>query len=291
MTDAPYAVQTVMSPSSTLATIAHLGAVAWPHLDLDELRFCQVLTSRVESVPDGCRYLEQLERHAADLYLAVACANGDGAALLVFDHEYIGKTGQIVRRLRLSAAQLDELTQQLRIRVLLATDGNPPRINQYTGRGRLLDWFRVLAMRAAMDLFRDKSGAEAATASVTIEAALHERMISRSEPEQQLLRTRYKREYEQALRTALQQLDADSRNLLKLHFVKGLNGAQIGALLRVNRSTIMRRLDKVQEDLRSTICEHLITALHLSPADIESINQQLLSQLSLSMSSFWSSGE
>lgn len=270
---------------------AHIGCAAWPELGLDAAQFCQELAARVETVPDASRYTEQVVRNAADLFLAAACARGSVSAIQIFEQEYIDKTAHIVRRYRLSETQLTELTQRLRVHVLLRAGTNPPRINQYTGRGRLFDWFRVLALRTATDLCREQARYDAVTANASIEVVLQQQMTSRGEPEEQLLRTRFKSEYEAAVRAALQRLDPDSRNILKLHFAKGLNGAQIGALLGVNRSTVMRRLEKVQEDLRAAVYEHLITVLHLSPSELQSLTHQLRSQLSISLSDLLSVSE
>lgn len=291
MSPPPYSNGPVKKLSDMLMVVAHKGFAVWPELGLDEALFCQHLASRVESVPDGAQYLAQIEQHSADLFLAIACALGSNEAMKAFEREYIAKTPQLVQRSRLSATQLDELAQQLRIRVLVNADGALPRITQYTGRGRLLDWFRILALRAVTDLFRAQVRHDVSTADSTIHTVLQQHLTSRQEPEVQLLRTRYKAEYESAVRAVLKTLDADARNLLKLHFVKGLNGAQLGALLGVNRSTIMRRIDKLQEDLRSSIHEHLLSSLRLSPSELRSLTHQLRSQLSLSLSSMLSGDE
>ena len=59
-------------------------------------------------------------------------------------------------------------------------------------------------------------------ANASVETVLPHITFRDDPDEEQLPRTRFKSE--SAVRAALQKLHVDSRNLLKLHFAKGLNG-------------------------------------------------------------------
>src|SRR5438309_333634 len=69
------------------------------------------------------------------------------------------------------------------------------------------------------------------------------------DPELAYLKDHYRGLIEDAFREALAALPDKHINLLRLCFVDGLTQTQIGAMFRVNRSTVMRRLESVRETI------------------------------------------
>lgn len=55
-----------------------------------------------------------------------------------------------------------------------------------------------------------------------------------------LIKQRHQKEFRQALREAFSALTSDERHLLRLYFVDRLSTTELGALLRVNQSTVSR---------------------------------------------------
>src|SRR4051812_24216026 len=108
----------------------------WPGVDVTENDFSEYVAERVE------------DSHASppwsDLYLACACARGNPAALRMFDEHL------------LSAIEPDEVRQIVSTKLLVAEPGKLPKIAEYSGRGALRTWLRIVATRTALDLAQTK---------------------------------------------------------------------------------------------------------------------------------------
>src|SRR6185369_15152770 len=63
------------------------GRETWPGVDLDPEAFARGVADRLPAEGDAAAALGAL--HAADVYLACACARGDGRALAAFERRYI----------------------------------------------------------------------------------------------------------------------------------------------------------------------------------------------------------
>src|SRR5262249_58423290 len=91
--------------------------------------------------------------HAADLWLAAACAAGDSIALARFEERYMQPLNAVLRATGLGPDEIDEVKQELR-RKILVSDGETPRIADYSGRADLRTWIRTAAVRTSIDLMR-----------------------------------------------------------------------------------------------------------------------------------------
>src|SRR5687768_4667204 len=114
------------------------GREALPDVDLPLEAFAPCLDAgasgeRVDALP------------AADLYLACACARGDGAAIARFERHHQPLFGRLAARARSLGVDGDELLQRLRVHLFTGVQGRPPAISTYTGRGPLGGWVRVVA--------------------------------------------------------------------------------------------------------------------------------------------------
>ena len=214
--------------------------------------------------------------HAEDLYLAVACALEVPGAVESFEVEYLGAGAltAALRRIDPAPAFLDEVRQAVREKLFVAAKDKPARIAEYSGRGALLAWTRVVAMRVALDL-RPRH-AEKSLESEGEKAAEHD-------PELKFLQQKYGKHFEQALAEALAKLDDEQRNLLVLQIVDGLGTGQLASLFRVDRSTIKRRLASLREELLDSTRAALSQKLGLSPESFASLARLLTSQLHLSV--------
>ena len=118
---------------------------AWPELELDEEGFAAHVARHL----DGG---DAAALHAGDLWLAYGCASGDTAAVAAFDREVLSQTGLLLGRMQATPQLVDDTRQALRDKLLVAAPGARPRIGEYAGRGPLLAWVRVAAVRAALDI-------------------------------------------------------------------------------------------------------------------------------------------
>lgn len=216
---------------------------AWPDLDLpdDELR------AMLEQAPDPTG------QHDADLLLARACARQAPGALAAFERVVLPAIVPTLSRFRPSSAFVDEVRQILREKLFV---GASPRIAEYAGKGPLVAWLRVAALRTALDLKRARGESE--SLPITPESLADPALES---GELAFLKAEYRPLVKDAFQRGLAQLDSDQRNLLRLHLVDQLTLDEIGRMFGLNRSTIFRRIGNAREQLvetaRLVLCERL----------------------------------
>jgi len=216
-----------------------------------------------------------LEERAGDLYLAAGASGGNDDAVSVFDRQLLSELPRWLARLRLSADLVDEVRQHLRSKLLV---GPPPKLAQYRASGPLAAWVRMVAVRTALDLCE---------ADPRISGRLQageEALLDALDQEQRLIRSKYGGLFEEALRDAVQQLSKRDRNLLRFHYVAGLNLDAIARTYRVHRSTVVRWLAAIRDDLNSAVRIRLWDELGISTAEVQSLWNALRSDVEVSIS-------
>jgi RNA polymerase sigma-70 factor (ECF subfamily) len=259
----------------TLVDVIQRARAGWPELDLDETDFVNHLATRL--IPDEPVDDQLSSVHATDLWLAFGCAIRHDAAIRAFDAEVLAQVGPLLARLRPTPQLVDDVRQQLRHKLLVAEPGAQPRIAEYAGRGPLTAWVRVAATRAALDLLRS-AGARADSDVEPDDLA-----PGNDSPELEYLKERYRPQFKAAFQAALANLDGEQRTVLRLHVVEGLNIDEIGALLRVHRSTIARWIASARVTILAEARRQLQRELGLNAAEFDSLAGVVRSQLSLSI--------
>jgi RNA polymerase sigma-70 factor (ECF subfamily) len=224
---------------------------------------------------------DELERmHLGDLCLAFACGHGDPEGLRLFQAQFMPFAVSTLRGVDASETFVDEVTQQLLERILVAAAG-PPRILEYAGRGSLEHWLRAAALRLALNARRS---ARRAPDQLAVDSQLDVAAPS-ADLQFNLLLARFGPEFGAALKEAMAELGAQQRSLLKLHFLDGLSFNQIGAVYQVNKSTISRRLSQARQTLLVKTRERLGQRFQLGPPELESLMHLLGPELALSLTS------
>jgi RNA polymerase sigma-70 factor len=216
-----------------------------------------------------------LEDLAADLYLAAAAAGGHDDAVRVFDSQFLSELPRWLSKLRLSTDVVEEVRQHLRAKLLV---GPPPKLAQYRASGRLGAWVRMVAMRTALDMCETDP---------LIGGRLQpgeEPLLSALDQEQRLIRNKYGGLFETALRDAVRQLSKRDRNLLRLHYVAGMTFEAIARSYRVNRSTAVRWLGAIRDELDSAVRIRLLDELGISPTEVQSLWHAVRSDVEVSIS-------
>ncbi len=124
----------------------------WPGVVVDAARFAERLA---ECAPVDGAGSDGVVPHATDLYLAMACATGDPRALQLFDESFLVKVSAFIARVDRSPAFADEVRQRLRDTLLVPKTGRAG-IAAYAGRGALVSWVHVAALRTALNLQRSE---------------------------------------------------------------------------------------------------------------------------------------
>jgi RNA polymerase sigma-70 factor (ECF subfamily) len=247
---------------------------AWPDLPFDSGRLVETIARAAGD--DVEKALQEL--YVEDLALALACADGLPNALATCDRLCAGAIAAAVARVDRSPDLRDEVRQILWQRIFVGTAADPPRIQSYAGRGPLTAWVAVAAQRVALDLRRSAARTEGSDpmADQLLPASDH--------PEIDYLRTRYKAEFEAAVREALAGLADRDRLLLKLTIVSGLSHEQLANIYSVNQSTITRWIGRARETVLEETERRVCAALRMPPGEFRSLAGLLLSRLDLSIS-------
>ncbi len=250
-----------------LEALVQRGRARWPALRLEAEAVAFAIGARSRGDDADLPAV-----HAEDLHLALACAAGLRGAAEAFEREHLSSAAVLaaVRRIDPAPAFADEVRQTVRERLFVPPPG---RIAEYSGRGPLGAWTRVVAARIALDLRPRRVEAEVTEAELATER----------DPELRYLQQKYARNFERALQQGFAALDDEQVNLLRLQYVDGLRTSQIAALFQVDRSTIKRRLSACREVMLLRTRAALQEELGVSPESFESLSRLLASQLHLSV--------
>lgn len=249
----------------TATQVAYVrGQDRWPSLALSEDRF-----------QAHCARLGLDERHtvacAEDLFLVASVLEKVSGAVSHFD-ECLSIAVGVVTRIDRAPSFIDDATQEVRLKLLT---GDAPKLWTYSGTGALVDWLRVIATRVALNLKRaDRLPPEGDD--------LSEAVLVGQEAEQ--FRHWYLADLHHALEVGFRRLTARERNLLRLHFIDGLNIERIGVVYRVNRATIARWLIAIRTRLFKEVRDELATKHGLDTADIKSLYRIMEQDVHVTMS-------
>lgn len=254
------------------------AARRWPAARLSREAYAARLARLMEGKPDPFAVLSTLLLE--ELYLTSACAAGDEAAQVYFNDQFLSQIPTFIAGLRLSEAQVEDVQHSLRERLLFAAEQGERRIGHFAGQGALAQWLRVSAVRAGLNLKRNKN-----TQAVAFDPAdIVEQVVARDgDPELELLRRRYQQEFKAAVRAAFAALSEDDRGVLHMYYVGGLNTRQIAKLYSVVSTTASRWVDKARDRLSAAALASLRASLNVNDTQIRSLYRALASQMDLSL--------
>lgn len=256
------------------------GHEKWPVIALPAELFVRHLAERLFAKGEGGR-IEQLpeQPYLADLYLACSCAREIPAAIEAFESKYLAKLPEMLGYLRLPTAAIDEVRQDVRVKLLVRQDDGGCRIAQYSGHGPLVSWVRVIATNIA----NKQLTAPRESSEEDDRAALEALPAPGLDPEIDLIKRRYQPEFLRAVRESFSALTSDERYQLQLYHIHQLSTPQMGELFRVSQATASRRLKIARQRLYEGAKQRLQERLGLSTRDFESLLVVLKSQLDMSL--------
>ena len=150
-------------------------------------------------------------------------------------------------------------------------------IGDYAGRGALRSWLRVCVSRELVRLAKAQQREE----------PLEEHLIADpgygDDPALEELKAKYRAELADAFRTALSELPARERTLLRYQLIDGLTIDEIGAIFRVHRATAARWLAKIRDDLVTRTRSLMAESLGVDTDEAASIVRLVQSQLDVSV--------
>ncbi|MCY1073039.1 RNA polymerase subunit sigma-70 [Archangium lansingense] len=247
---------------------------AWPTLKFPAEAFVRHLARHL---PAGKSSEVMHILHGADLYLACACATGEPSALGAFEQHILR---HIPARLgALSPSMVEEVLQVLRERLLVGSEGTPPKLESYGGRGPLLTWVGIIAARIAGELVK-RNGRELL---VTEPPEAFARMLASGNPEHELLREDARQHLIEVLQKAVEALSEQERTLLRLHHFHGLTMDRLALMYGDSRSGMARKVASARELLLERVRMELASRLKQDSLATESLLGLVRSQLDISL--------
>ena len=239
------------------------GQARWPSIPLSFADFAKHA--------DRLRLDErQMNDRAEDLFLVAAVLEQVPRAVAHFD-QCLAVAAGVSARVDRAPSFIDEVTQELRLKLLSAGGA---KLSTYSASGKLVDWLRVIATRAALNLKRSDRLRPADD--------LPDMVMNGAESAQ--IKRWYLGDLHAALEAGFRRLTARERTLLRLHFVDGLNIERIGVLYRVNRATIARWLVAIRARLFEEVRTELGTKHGLDTAEIKSLYRLMEQDVHVTMS-------
>ncbi len=212
--------------------------------------------------------------HAEELALVRAAAAGDEDAVRAFEREYLEPVAFVLARF-----ESDELLQRVRYRLLAE---KPPRILQYSGRGPLKSWLRVVLVREGLMALREKKrevDLDEADALLAEDGEIaHMKML-------------YGAKFKEAFAQAFSALEPLERNILRYHYLDGLSFEEIASTRRVHRTTITRMFQRIRDTLFRGTREAMMLEVSASDTELDSIMRLIESQMDVSLHRLLSSKE
>lgn len=119
--------------SRPLEALLESVRIRWPGFPRADAAFCAYLGERFSDEGDLTKAIEN--RHAEDLYLAFHCLRGHAQAIQSLDAVLNEGVAVAVRRMDASDAFVEEVQQQVRVKLLVPERGGSPRLSKYRGSG------------------------------------------------------------------------------------------------------------------------------------------------------------
>ena len=236
----------------------HLAAAtkAWPTIALDEAAYRAWLVADDELLATV---------HAGEVLLCWAAAGQDPEALRLFELHFISQIPSALRRFGSDSSFVDEVTQRVRVKLLVAPDGGLAPIARYALGGGLGGLVRVAAIREALTLRRGRSD-RGPDDGVPLDARVGE-----ADPELRALKTQYAQEFQRAFLRAVGELTPRERQLLRLNLSAGASIDDIARMYQTHRATAARWLNAARARMAEATRGQLSATLGLANTELQSV--------------------
>jgi RNA polymerase sigma-70 factor (ECF subfamily) len=236
-----------------------------------------------ERLANACEEREDLARAIAGLQpealvLALAASLGREEGIRRFEERFFSALRPALGKMRLDQAAMDEVHQLVRERLFVPAAGKSrARIAELAGQGDLRALVRLSGVRIALNLKRrDKRLVP------DDDEAILSTLAADDDPELAVLKSRYRRDVKAAFESALAQLSARERAVLRLHLIHRVSIDEIGEIYRVHRATAARWLARVRSQLDEATRQALRDALGVESEDLASVIRLVQSRLEVS---------
>jgi RNA polymerase sigma-70 factor (ECF subfamily) len=263
-----------------LVDLATKGRAAWPDVPLGDDALAAYLGARAPASGDVLAWLGTLR--PSDIFLACAATQGQPRALAAFDAALLSKVALYLSTIHATPELVAETRQRLLEKLFVGNGSEPPRIHRFEARGSLDAWVRISAVRTALDLM---DAERAASARPDEAEELARVLVPGADPELALIRATYKEEFTSAFREAIAGLAQRDRQILRYTFIERLVPARIAVMYHVHRTTVLRWIQEVEDEVLRHTHARLRERLRISPSECDRVVELVRSAIDASLSS------
>jgi RNA polymerase sigma-70 factor, ECF subfamily len=246
----------------------------WPDVRLDEESFADYVAARLG---DGNDWPMQATH---DLYLACACAGGDARAVAALHEGPLREAADALLG-RFEKEALADACQAVSLQLIGAHKGGAAGVASYRGNGDLRGWLKVVLTREVLQQMRPEARQQRIRDASSQSLA---DAVNRLDPEALLLESTYSHAFREAFAAALVSLSQRQQQLLRYYFLERMTIDELGALYRVHRSTVARRVADVRAELLAATRQRLLDKLAVSTEELDSIIRLVDSKLEMTFS-------
>ena len=210
--------------------------------------------------------------------LARQVAAGDTAAIRTFETRYLVPIRPALRAMKIDDADIADVEQAVRVKLLVGDAARPARLVDYAGQGKLGGLVRVALVREALTLIRNRK----ATSSSS-EDWLDELSSPDDDPALVRLKAAHRAAFKAAFEEAVRRLAPRDHALLRLHLVRHQSIDQVGTVYGVHRATAARWIDAAKRSLRSLTTKLLAERFDLRGPELERVVELIESRIELSI--------
>jgi len=263
-----------MQPDPVAAAWQHCRT-ARPDVQVELAAFRDYLAERR---PDDVSLDDQLATWCLDdLYLACACVARDPAAVLAIERELVPIIDLVLATW--DRTVVDETRQRLRAMLIVDHNGRGPLLAQFSGRGALRRWIRVVAAREAGKVRR------ADTAAMPVDDdALFDALVAHDDPELAAIKHDAALAFRAAFLATVAELERTERTVLRLHILDGLTIDDIAPMYGVHRATVARWIASAKQTLLDKTRKRLMHELRLDGGEVDSLIRAVQSRIELTES-------
>ncbi|HEY5920978.1 MAG TPA: hypothetical protein VIV11_04875 [Kofleriaceae bacterium] len=254
-----------------LATLVDEAAATWPGVTVDKADVIAAFQAKLA----GDDPPPLTAAGVNELYLALACARGDAAAIASFERVYLDVVQVAVASMRLPAATVEDVRATVRDKLLITEGDRPPRVIDYAGRGRLRGLIQVTATRTAIDRIRleDREA----------ELPADHQLAGAGDIELSLIKAQYREAFVAGFTVAVAALERRDRNLLRLHLLGGVTLEQLAQMYGVHRATVVRWLAAARSALFDATRAHVANTIGAPADELDQMFDLVRSRVELSV--------
>lgn len=212
------------------------------------------------------------EIRADDLCLIIACERGQEKAWEDLVANFDATVKSAARKISSNSEDAEDLASSIWAELYglrQDADGNKKsKLAYYSGRGSLAGWLRAVVSQLAVDQFRKQSKFVQIEedrefenlASEAAESNNNHGVVGHADnPEEEFAKGAAESDVSEALATAVAELEAEDRLILKLYYFDDLKLKDIAATFGYHEATASRKLTRVQNEIRKGVEKALMS--------------------------------